>query len=46
MPIFVAIVALIVTLPAAGFNQAKTNPDAKSFFQSSSHVIHDNNSID
>jgi hypothetical protein len=35
------VVALIVGVANMGFNQAKANPDAQSFFQSSSHIVHD-----
>ena len=41
MGLFILIAGLIVALPAVGFQQSRENPDAKSFFQSDTHIVHD-----
>lgn len=39
MVAFIAVVGLIIGTANMGFNQAKANPDADSFFESNSHVV-------
>lgn len=46
MVAFIAVVALIVGVANMGFQQGQANPDAKSFFQSGSHIAQDGSSID
>jgi hypothetical protein len=41
MVALIAIVGLIVAVANMGFQQGQANPDAKSFFQSNSHIVHD-----
>ncbi|MEA2954276.1 MAG: hypothetical protein QOJ96_3796 [Alphaproteobacteria bacterium] len=41
MVAFIAIVGLIVGVANMSFQQGQANPDAKSFFQSNSHIVHD-----
>ncbi len=38
---FIAVAALIVGTANMSFQQGQSNPDANSFFQSSSHIVHD-----
>jgi hypothetical protein len=45
MVAFIAVAALIVGVANIGFNQDHANT-GKSFFESSSHVVHDSSSID
>jgi hypothetical protein len=40
MVAFIAIVGMIVGIGNMGFQQGQANPDAKSFFQSSAHIVH------
>jgi hypothetical protein len=40
MALFIAVAALIVGVANMGFNQGQENP-GKSFFSSSSHIVHD-----
>lgn len=46
MALFIAVVGLIVGVANMGFQQGQANPEAKSFFQSNSHIVHDASSID
>jgi hypothetical protein len=41
MVAFIAIVSLVVGVANMSFQQGQANPDAKSFFQSNSHIVHD-----
>lgn len=41
MPIFLAFAALIVTLPALGFQQGQGNPHADNFYESKSTARQD-----
>jgi hypothetical protein len=41
MVAFIAVAGLIIGIANMGFQQGQQNPDAKSFFQSNSHIVHD-----
>lgn len=43
---FIVGIAIVVSALTGAFHQGQTNPDAKSFFSSNSHVVQDGSAID
>ena len=46
MAAFIIAVSALVGSLTLGFNQAKENPNADNFFQSTSHIVKDGSSAD
>jgi hypothetical protein len=46
MVAFIAVVALVVSVANKGFQQGQDNPQSRSFFQSSSHIVRDTKCAD